>query len=215
MRNISIWTVSASLFFSLAVSDSAYDALKGPVLAGVGNPQAVERGLANMAGRMGIAPAGTASMPPEAKAAPVSNQAAKTEELGPVADWLMQKGDKGAVDAFVTKVFGLGTSDMDARTKTFNSDSPKLFHFAGVTSDGHDVVLSRQKDDRSQGVVWLTSPKGELRLTAMINQGPKAEIVPNERFAKGFEAQKKYFLDLAAGNGALASAGKASDSSGK
>jgi hypothetical protein len=163
-----LWLVSASLFLSMGVAS---------------NRQPLERVIA------------------ATTTAPSSQPAAAADELATVVDWLHQKGDEGRCDRFAAKALGLGDAELDFKTRTFTSESPKMFHYAGVSPKGHDVVLSRQKLDRSQGVVWLTSRTGELRVTVLMtvsNNETSAEVVPNERFVKGFEAQKKFFVGLAA-----------------
>jgi tetratricopeptide (TPR) repeat protein len=133
----------------------------------------------------------------------------KDGELAPVIDWLIQEGEAGKIEAHLLKDFNIGVGDISVFKQAHTSDD-MMFHFAGVSLDGRNVFVSRQKQDRLTGVLWLTSPAGELRTTGLITN-TAVKIVANERYSKGFAFQKRFLLNCSLVTAPDANPSRASD----
>jgi hypothetical protein len=194
MTEMNTWTFLASIFCSISLFGSALDAVgNSALLAGAGNPQAIERTLVNLAGHMGLTPAAPVPAPAADGAAVELKQteAQKLEELDPVADWLSNEGKDKVCPEGLAKLLGL-SGEFKIKQKSYLDDS-KMVHVGALSAEnGRDMVFARVTTDNT-GYYWRTDRTGKL-LTTVRNDATSSYRVDNSEAAEQFKAQKKYFI---------------------
>jgi hypothetical protein len=195
MHDMSRWTFLASLFFSISLCGTAYDAVQGSaMLAGAGNPAAMERTLTDFVGRMGGVHA--ADLPAAPVASPVAleyHAGAKDEklELEPLADFLNAQGKVKVLDSGISAALGYSTS-ANIKQKAWQTEDAMKHYSQYNTDNNTDIIFCRQTQEQV-GYVWLTDRSGKLVKTIKTGGG-QAIKVPNSEAADLFKGEKEYFL---------------------
>jgi hypothetical protein len=198
MNDMNRWTFAASLFFSISIFGSAFEAVQGSaLLAGAGNPQAVQRSLTDFVGRMGGASADMPEAPAAAGAAIMEMKKGPSEEpsepLAPMASWLLSQGKDKALNATVAKALGFADS-IAVKQKAYKAGDD-LFHIAQVrVENGSDMVFG-QLTSGQIGYIWRTDRTGKLLVTVRNSTTTGTIQVPNTEAEGEFEREKAFFLD--------------------
>lgn len=177
MKNFSlVWTVVASLFCSLSVTDALHDAGRRLQLAAVGNPLGVQRSLAAVALQMGLAPQQPAVVPVAVKApvAPPSGPSLFVKALT-VSDWVLHGDSHASADTLAgdaAKLFGLSNGeDVSVKSVNLHNERVNAVVFFAVIPGRPEVVLVRKDPAIDRTIYWLVT-NGELTMTAERMKGP-------------------------------------------
>ena len=199
MKKIPVWSLAMSAFFSISLSGSLYEAGKDHLQAAAGNPEQVERTLADLVGRMGGA-AGASAAIPEAKPRPVMLAArAPAKDLQPAIKWVEEQGKPARIEASAAQALGIALSDgQDVPTlqKAYRIKSRNIVYLFNVAkvNGRREVVLSRRID--AIIYAWRITEAGEILTTIYVDNTAelKIDIVPNERYQDLFQECADFFL---------------------
>jgi len=187
MKNLSLaWTLIASLFCSLSVTDALHDAGRSLQLAAVGNPTGVERSLAAVALRMGVAPQ-PAVVPVAVKAPAVQTSLPSTpDKVRDVAKWVLHGDSQASADLVAgdaARLLGLNNgADVNVSTvKLQNSQANVTIYFA-IIPGRSEVVLVRKDPSFDRTVYWLVSD-GQVVSTVQRLKGV-VSVASMERFQR-------------------------------
>lgn len=195
MRHISSWSVAASLFCSISLANSVYEAGKTTyMIAGAGNSQVVERQLADFASRMGTAVSPAAVAPVSGSVTASIPQATAADRLAPHLKYVLEQGKPSTLPGFAAKPFGLSKGeDIIVTQKAFSVPSgswTRVFDVAGA-GDSKRIVIIHQTPERS--VAWLTDKDGEVILTIKGSNASDTQVVPNADYAQLYQEQLQYW----------------------
>ena len=203
---MSTWSVAASLFFSIALVNSASEAVSGAFsLAGAGNPAAIEQSLSGFVARMG----GEVAVPKvmaDAKPALVSFSV-KPGPLQRGQDWVLTNGKMTALPAQVSGLLGLtdGRTEYAVKLKAWQDDNDSTFHyfFVGTAADP-SIVLTFKAADKSYSINWRTDATGKLISTAY-SDATGTRVVPNSSYSTQFSQQISYWDSIVPAGTSVAS----------
>jgi uncharacterized protein YfiM (DUF2279 family) len=195
---MSTWTVGASIFFSVSLFSSAYEAahVSFAQLAAAGNPQAIQQGLADLASRVGGV---TFEMPAlVAEAGAVAVPQAAPARLAPEISWALSKGKRFDIQAGVPALLGLGdgASMFPTIQKGWQDDNDNTIHYFLISgANNSDILISWQPADKSKTVTWRTAPSGKLLGTVQTDTDP-ARSVPNATYSTLYASELVYWDKL-------------------
>jgi hypothetical protein len=195
MKTITIWSAAMSVFFSLSLSASVYEAGRDYLVAGAGNPAAVERSLTDLVGRMG-ATMEALSLPKPVPAGMAVANAAPSDDLKPVVDWVRSEGRQSGVAAVAVRLMGLPaaqTGDIPALQKAYrvDADNGAIYAFTLVPIDGrHELIVGRRS--ASDFVLWRVDARGNPISTVSVDADVK--LVPNDQYREQCRKTIEYFL---------------------
>jgi hypothetical protein len=196
---MSTWSVAASLFFSVSLFSSAYEAVQAsPMLAGAGNPAAVQRGLTDFVSRMGNVAAEVPSPVAAAHGSAVIVPQASPARLAPEISWTLAQGDDYTLDAKSSGLLGLGdgTNRLPVKQEGWQDDNDQTIHAFNVSKADHsDLVFIWKTPTQSTVVSWRSDPSGKLILT-VVTDASGVRVVPNVTYAKLFASEIVYWDKL-------------------
>lgn len=192
MNKMTFWSVVASLFCSLAVSDGVFQVGRDVQLAAMGNPEAVQN-LAAVVVRMGgQATAPSVATPAGHAVVPVSLQT-EDSDFSAMQRWAAQNPHPMHFDDNLSVAFGFGSRRIPVTQRGFFNKSANLgysFNFANV--DGRDIwVLQKNAGDVT--ILWLLARDGSIVRTVRC-QGD-AKVVPTGDYMADFRETRAFMVD--------------------
>jgi hypothetical protein len=194
MKMIALWTGAMSLFFTLSISVSVYEAGRDYLEAGAGNPAAVERSLVDLVGRMSAEASmpGRVQEPKGARIAVVNQDAAA---ILPIVEWIRKEGKVNKVNALISEKLGLAspTGELPTIQRGFFTDGTRslMYTFAVVTVNGRQEALAMRRTTE-EVVIWRIDMNGSVLVTVR-SDGETAKVVPNNTCSTQYEQTIAFF----------------------
>lgn len=193
---MSFWSVAVSLFFSISLFGSAYQAAQSsPLLAGAGNPQAVQQGLTTFMSRMGGSGAEMPAPVAQVTGTAVSfSRAAPAERLSRIIDYALAKGKPRNLEPVLVSNLGLGdgTVAFPITRKGWKDDNDGTIHIFDVSASHQEIIITWEPADQSQSIAWRTDPSAKLMVT-VLTDASGSRVVPNATYSARFAKELPYW----------------------
>lgn len=171
MKTITLWSVGMSVFFSLSLTGSLYEAGRDHMEAAAG-AAGVERTLGDFAGRMGLS-APPPSDVPAVSHMQIANRAPTAGDISKITDWVGREGhainEAGKpviVNKFLARDLGMDFVDWPAKQKAFGPENRPditcVFQVAELNGRREFVVIRVEGSER---LFWRVGSDGRPVVT--------------------------------------------------
>jgi len=192
MNKMTFWSVAASLFCSLAVSDGVFQVSRGVQLAAMGNPEAVQN-LAAVVVRMGGQSALPAVATPAGHAVVPVTFSSEDGDFAAMQRWAEQNPHSLHFDNGLSAAFGLGDRRISINQRGFYDSEERLgYAFIFATVDGRDLWFL-QKNVGDVTLLWQLARDGSIVRTVRCQGDSK--VVPTGDYMADFRQARAFMID--------------------